>query len=140
MEAQIEEAAWGQGEGFHILLQIMMYWEATVGLGRESPIGGCSVPRPVCASVIQGFANEWEALSGFKQSSARGGPRRAAGSPGLGSLRIRALSTSGQFHGYGRLRTPGRPGKDNGYILQASRLGWGPSGSFPRNIFLPPLQ
>lgn len=84
MEAHFGEAAWGQGEGFHILFQIMMYWEASVGLGRQSPIGGCSVPRPVCASVIQGFANEWEALPGFKQSSARGGPRLAAGSPGFG--------------------------------------------------------
>lgn len=38
MELQVEEAARGRGEGFHILFQIMMYSEASVGLdGQTEP-------------------------------------------------------------------------------------------------------
>lgn len=57
MEGQAEKAAWRQGEGFHILFQIMMYLEASVGLdGQTEPH-----QRPLCAvraSVFQGFASE----------------------------------------------------------------------------------
>lgn len=35
MDAQVEEAAWGRGEGFHILFQFMMYSEASVGLDEQ---------------------------------------------------------------------------------------------------------
>lgn len=36
MEALVEEAAWGRGEGFHILFQIMMYSEASIGLNGQT--------------------------------------------------------------------------------------------------------
>ena len=35
MDAQVEEAAWGRGEGFHILFQFMMYSEASVDLDEQ---------------------------------------------------------------------------------------------------------
>lgn len=38
MEVQVEKAAWRQGEGFHILFQIMMYLEASACLdGKSEP-------------------------------------------------------------------------------------------------------
>ncbi|KAM7245978.1 T-cell acute lymphocytic leukemia protein 1 isoform X1 [Ovis aries] len=46
----------------------------------SSWISGCSVRRPVCASVLEGFVSEWEPLPGWKLSSVRGGPRLQAGS------------------------------------------------------------
>lgn len=51
MDARVEEAAWGRGEGFHVLFQIMMYSEASVGLDEQP----CSVQRPLCASVLEGL-------------------------------------------------------------------------------------
>ena len=35
MDAPVEEAAWGRGEGVHILFQFMMYSEASVGLDEQ---------------------------------------------------------------------------------------------------------
>lgn len=81
-----------------------MYSEASVGLGRQTEPGwaaGCSVRRPVCASVVlDEFVSEREVLPGWKRSSACGDPRLHAG----GSRRLRfrgteALSISGQFRG-----------------------------------------
>lgn len=97
-------------------------------MGRRSPIGGCSVQRPVCASVFEGFVSEWEVLPGSKLSSARQGPRLQAGSRRLGFP-----PHPGFIHFWSVSRVPPRglrerPGKDNGRVLQVLRLGWGPSG------------
>lgn len=54
MEGQAEKAAWRQGEGFHILFQIMMYLEASIGLdGQTEPD-----QRPLClkASLCLGVS------------------------------------------------------------------------------------
>lgn len=54
MEGQAEKAAWRQGEGFHILFQIMMYLEASVGSdGQTEP-----EQRPLCpkASLCLGVS------------------------------------------------------------------------------------
>lgn len=54
MEAQVEKAAWRQGEGFHILFQIMMYLEASVGLDEQTEPD----QRPLCpkASLCLGVS------------------------------------------------------------------------------------
>lgn len=44
MEAQVEAAAWGRGEGFHVLFHIMIYSEASVGLEGQTEAGR----RPLC--------------------------------------------------------------------------------------------
>lgn len=44
MEPQVEEAARGRGEGFHILFQIMMYSESSVGLDGPTE----RYPRLLC--------------------------------------------------------------------------------------------
>lgn len=57
MEAQVEEAAWGRREGFHILFQIMMYSEADVGsVGQTEPDRRLLCPE---ASVRLGVSGIW---------------------------------------------------------------------------------
>lgn len=51
MEAQIEEVAWGREEGFHVLFQIMMYSEASIGLQGQSPVGLSSLEARECLGV-----------------------------------------------------------------------------------------
>lgn len=104
----------------------------------SSWISGCSVRRPVCASVLEGFVSEWEPLPGWKLSSVRGGPRLQAGSR---QLRFPRHSGFVHFWSVSRVRPPGSAG-------EARKRQWahspglaprvGTSGSSPRNIF-PPL-
>lgn len=57
MEAQVEEAAWGRREGFHILFQIMMYSEADVGsVGQTEPDQRLLCPE---ASLRLGVSGIW---------------------------------------------------------------------------------
>lgn len=69
----------------------------------------------------------------------RSGSLFQPGALGLGSSRTRIppLSISGQFLRSWLLDSTREAGRGNGHIPQAWRLGWGPSGSSPRNISHP---
>lgn len=93
--------------------------------------GGPSVSRCLRGLLVSGRP------SSSKPSSARRGPSLQAG-----SRRLQLPPHPGFVHFWSvsRVRltgSAGEPGKDNGRILQASRLGWGPSGSFPRKEHFP---
>ena len=107
MDAQVEEAAWGRGEGFHVLFQIMMYSEASVGLD-EQPDQRLFCPEATLCLGVGGVVSEWEALPGWKLSSARGGQRLQAG-----SRRLRFPPHSGFVHFWSvsRVRPPGSAGE-----------------------------
>lgn len=72
-------------------------------MGRRSPVGGCSVQRPACAPVFEGFVRVGGS-SGSELSSARQGPRLQAG-----SRRLRFPPHPGFIHFWSVSRVP-RPG------------------------------